>query len=106
MRWRAGDSGRNTRTASRVGAASLSMQRGPRTRPSCGIERSTRSGLLDLLQHLEDALGRADEHALERLRQATALECVAAGAAAFSHGASLLGGPAEPEKTEIIALPT
>ena len=33
-----------------------------------------RSVLLDLFQHLEDSLGRADEHALEGLRQATTLE--------------------------------
>src|SRR5260221_12763202 len=39
-----------------------------------------RSVLLDLLEHLEDALGGADEHALEGLGQATTLERVAAGA--------------------------
>src|SRR5690349_4570304 len=41
--------------------------------------------LLDLLQHLEDAFRRADEHALEGLRKTTPLERVAAGAIAFGH---------------------
>src|SRR6185437_12716088 len=54
------------------------------------------SGLLYLLEHLENALRRADEHALERLRKATALERVAAGAAAFSHAfLQSMGGPGE-----------
>ena len=41
---------------------------------------------LDLLEHLEDALRRAGEHPLERLRQAASLERVAAGTVAFGHG--------------------
>ena len=45
------------------------------------------SGLLDLLEHLEQAFRGADEHALERLGQATTLERIAAGAAAFGGGA-------------------
>src|SRR5205085_11467907 len=49
-----------------------------------------RSGLLDLFQHLEDALRRADEHALEGLGQATTLESVAPGTGAFSHGGDFL----------------
>src|SRR6188768_964101 len=49
-----------------------------------GVLRET-SGLLDLLEHLEQAFRGADEHALERLGQATTLERIAAGAAAFGH---------------------
>src|SRR3954471_13300811 len=54
------------------------------------IELADREGssLLDLLQHLEDALRRTDEHALEGLRQAATLERVAAGTCAFGHGSS------------------
>ena len=47
--------------------------------------RPAASGLLDLLEHLEKTLWRADEHSLERFRQATTLERVAAGAGAFGH---------------------
>src|SRR6185436_13065386 len=41
--------------------------------------------LLDLLEHLEDALRGTDEHALERLGQAAALERVASGALDVGH---------------------
>jgi len=46
---------------------------------------SQHSCLLDLLEHLEDALGRAIEQALESLAQATTLERVATGAFTFCH---------------------
>src|SRR5881394_1274821 len=61
--------------------------------PAAGRAAVGRNGpalrLLDLLQHLEDALRRADEHALEGLGEATTLECVAAGAVSFGHGGFL-----------------
>ena len=40
---------------------------------------------LDLFQHLEHALGRVDEQALERLAQATAFKGVAAHEFTLSH---------------------
>src|SRR5262249_10527006 len=46
--------------------------------------------LLDLLEHLEDAFGRAHEQALVGLAEAAALERVAAGAGSFGHGHHLL----------------
>ena len=48
------------------------------------------SVLLDLLEHLENALRRADEHALEGLGKATPLERVAAGTGTFGHACSLM----------------
>src|SRR3982751_1943319 len=48
---------------------------------SCG-----QSVLLDRLEHLEDALRRTVEEALECLGQAAALQGVATDAFAFSHG--------------------
>src|SRR5258706_9828542 len=57
-------------------------------RPRMRQMREWTSVLLDLLEHLEDALGRAHEHALEGLGQATTLERVAAGAGTFGHGLS------------------
>src|SRR5512142_1372848 len=58
-------------------------------RPPAGGRRISlpkRSVLLDRLEHLEHALGRAVEEALVCLGQAAPLERVAADSFAFSHG--------------------
>ena len=53
--------------ADRGARATPPKREGPRDRRPFVSEQGRRSGLLDLLQHLEDALGRTDEHALESL---------------------------------------
>src|SRR6476620_1821373 len=65
------------------------MKRAARRRPFF----QTRDGsvFLDRFQHLEDRARRANEKSLERLRQATALEGIAAHSFTFGHGALRTG---------------
>src|SRR5689334_2442570 len=49
-----------------------------------------RSGLLDFLEHLENALLRADKKTLVGFAEAAALERVAAGSGSFGHGITSL----------------
>src|SRR5438876_12091224 len=46
--------------------------------------------LLDFLEHLEDALRRADEKSLVSLAEAATLESISAGSGSFGHGRSPL----------------
>ena len=57
---------------------------------SARIAPEKASRLLDLLEHLENALRRADEQALVGLAQAATLEGVAAGSGSFGHGGLLV----------------
>src|SRR5664279_3648122 len=70
----------------------IMKNQGPPRHRRPGMRQPERSVLLDLFQHLEDALRRADEHALKSLGQATTLERVAAGTGTFGHGKSLTVG--------------
>ena len=54
--------------------------------------RKMRSSALDLLQHLEHALGSVDEKTLEGLAKAAALQRIAPGAFDFGHVDLLKGG--------------
>jgi hypothetical protein len=52
--------------------------------------REKASGLLDFLEHLEDALRRAGEEALVGLAEAATLEGIPAGSGSFGHGGLLI----------------
>src|SRR6185312_10230866 len=79
-----------------------SCKKKPRTRgsvvslrPNCMKTirpRKMRSSALDLLQHLEHALGSVDEKTLEGLAKAAALQRIAPGAFDFGHVDLLKGG--------------
>jgi hypothetical protein len=63
--------------------------KGPRAGgPLVPLASQRQSVLLDLLEHLEDALGRTDEHAFEGFGKATPLERVATGTGTFGHACS------------------
>ena len=68
----------------------------------CSTFATFASGTLELLEHLERAFGGACKHALQRLRKATTLKRVAAGAFAFGHGRL---NPVELSRDYTLALP-